>query len=113
MKILIDQNISHRIVPKIQIKYSEIFHVRDFGLSEANDFEIFMFARNQGFDAILTIDEDFVKQLQIFGLPPKIVWLRAANCSTPFLAEILLTYFEQIQAFIHKSDFKCFQILGK
>ena len=43
MKILVDQNISHRIIPKLKIFFNEISHVKEFGLIYASDLEIFKF----------------------------------------------------------------------
>lgn len=95
MKILIDQNISFRIISKIASFSDVAYHVKNFGLHQANDYEIFMFARNNQFDAIITIDEDFIKLLDTFSFPPKIIWIRTGNCSTDLLASILNEKFEK------------------
>jgi predicted nuclease of predicted toxin-antitoxin system len=59
MKIVIDQNISYRIIPQINHLFDEIPHVRMLGWTDASDIVIFRNARQNGFDAILTLDEDF------------------------------------------------------
>lgn len=59
MKILIDQNISYRIIPHIQNLFTEVKHVRDIGMTDAFDLPLFMEARKLGFHAVLTQDEDF------------------------------------------------------
>jgi predicted nuclease of predicted toxin-antitoxin system len=56
MKVLIDQNISFRIVSQISDMFSGVSHVKSLGLIDAKDFDIFMFARKEGFQAILTQD---------------------------------------------------------
>lgn len=89
MHILVDQNISYRLVQQVLGIFPEITHVRQLGLSNANDFDIFMFARRKGFDLIFTQDEDFHNILLEHGPPPKIVWLRVGNCSTKHLAEVV------------------------
>ncbi|REA57865.1 hypothetical protein DSL64_22325 [Dyadobacter luteus] len=82
MRLLIDQNISHRVLPIIQDHFKGIQHVSQLGLLNTNDHEIFMFARNNEFDAIITLDDDFVRLLNLFSSPPKIIWLRTGNCAT-------------------------------
>ena len=90
MKILIDQNISHRLIPHVQSTFSGIAHVRDIGMMTSSDYNIFMFASEHKFDAILTLEEDFNNLSILHGPPPKIIWLRIGNCSTTVVAEILL-----------------------
>ncbi len=59
MKLLIDQNISHRLKARIALAFPETFHVKDLGLTNLPDSVIFDFARQEQFDAVLTLDEDF------------------------------------------------------
>lgn len=59
MKIIIDENISSRLIPSIQHIFPNVEHVKSLGLMTTNDFAIFMFARQNGYDAILTLDEDY------------------------------------------------------
>lgn len=59
MKLVIDQNISHRIVPLLRDSYPEIVHVRELGLQDANDYQIFMYARENAYEAVITHDDDF------------------------------------------------------
>jgi len=44
MKILIDQNISFRLAQRILHVFSEVEHVKTLGLTDANDYHIFMLA---------------------------------------------------------------------
>jgi predicted nuclease of predicted toxin-antitoxin system len=108
MKLLIDQNISHRIIHKAT--YPDAVHVRDLNLHDKNDPEIFMFARKRGYHAIVTLDEDFSFLLQSHGIPPKIVWLRTGNCSTSELAKVLLAKQSEILQFIESEQHDCMEI---
>jgi len=67
MRILIDQNISFRLVQRIAVVFPGIEHVKSLGLTNANDHQIFMSARDQGFAAILIQDEDFYNLLLEHG----------------------------------------------
>lgn len=110
MKILIDQNISFRLIPRIQDSFPEISHVRDFGLLNFNDFKIFMFAREHRFSAILTLDEDFYNIQLEHGTPPKVIWVRTGNCSTASLASVLLQNLDLIQSFLEDAGLDCLEL---
>ena len=104
MKILIDQNISFRVVQRVIDSFPQIEHVRDIGLMEANDYHIFMAARSIGFQAVLTQDEDFYNLLLEHGCPPKVIRLRTGNCSTSIVTQTLLQNVAVIQSFIEDSS---------
>ena len=110
MKLLIDQNISYRIIPLLEGSFPDIHHVRQFDLIDADDHNIFMYARENRFDAVITLDDDFVRLLNLFSAPPKIIWLRTGNCSTPFLSEILNSKVNIIQKFLNDEEFFLYEI---
>jgi len=62
--------------------------VRDLGLRDAEDAEIYAAARDAG-AVVVTKDSDFVELLQRIGLPPQVLWLRSGNTSNPRLKQIL------------------------
>lgn len=85
MKLLFDENISHRIIPILKNDFSELEHVKYIeGIKR--DIEIWEYAQNEGF-TIVTFDEDFFEWQLVRGYPPKIVWLRCGNTPTKTLAE--------------------------
>jgi predicted nuclease of predicted toxin-antitoxin system len=110
MKLLIDKNISYRILPLLDQKFHTVHHVKQLGLINAIDHEIFMFARQNKYDAVLTIDDDFVLLLNLFGSPPKIIWIRTGNTSTNALAEILIDKFQSIERFINNDEFALYEV---
>ncbi len=62
--------------------------VRELGLRDAKDFEIFQAARDA--DAVvLTKDADFPHLLAQHGPPPKVIWLTCGNTSNENLRRIL------------------------
>ena len=103
MKILLDENISYRLITRIVAAFPDTHHVKDLGLTHVNDHTIFKQARSLGFDAIITNDDDFQNILIEHGAPPKIIWIRTGNCSTAFLSEVILRNAAIIQAFIDDS----------
>ena len=62
--------------------------LRDLGLRDAGDEEIFAAARIAN-AIVLTKDSDFVHLLEQQGSPPKILWLTCGNTSEMALQQIL------------------------
>ena len=89
MKLLIDQNISNRIVIRLIGHFTDVKHVKELGLENSNDYNIWKFAKKENF-VIVTFDSDFYDFILINGFPPKIIWLRTGNIKTSALAEILI-----------------------
>jgi predicted nuclease of predicted toxin-antitoxin system len=78
MKLLFDQNISHRIIPNIQDIFPNAMQVRELGLENLADKEIWDYAKKNEF-VIVTFDMDFYDLSVIWGNPPKIIWIRTFN----------------------------------
>jgi predicted nuclease of predicted toxin-antitoxin system len=64
------------------------FSLRDLGLRDAEDAEIFAAAKAQGV-IVMTKDSDFVDLSNRFGAPPQIILLTCGNTSNARLKEIL------------------------
>jgi predicted nuclease of predicted toxin-antitoxin system len=62
--------------------------VRDLGLRQAKDPQIFAAARQAG-AILLTKDEDFVEMVERLGPPPQVIWLTCGNTSNAALRVIL------------------------
>ena len=88
MKLLFDQNLSHRLVHALRQEYPESKHVRDVGLGEATDEAVWHYATQHGF-TLITKDADFHQRSFLFGHPPKVVWVRCGNCSTSTIEQLL------------------------
>ena len=81
MKLLFDQNLSHRLPRLLADLFPGSVHVRSLALDQASDDEIWEFAKAKDF-CIVTQDSDFAERSRLYGAPPKVVWLRCSN-STP------------------------------
>ena len=64
--------------------------VRDLGLRDAIDRDIFAAARDAT-ATVLTKDSDFVYLLERLGPPPQVIWLTCGNTSNAHLRTILAT----------------------
>jgi predicted nuclease of predicted toxin-antitoxin system len=85
--------IDAQLPPAIATWVSSTFGVtalalRDIGLRDAEDPEIFEAAKAQGV-IFMTKDSDFVDLADRFGSPPQIIWLTCGNTSNAQLREIL------------------------
>ena len=75
MKLLLDENLSRKLVGRLAELYPASAHVVQFDLLERPDLEIWNFARREGFIVVST-DADFYELATTLGPPPKVVWLR-------------------------------------
>ena len=88
MKLLLDENLSDRIVPKILDLFPGSSHVKSHNLIHTDDALIWAFAKEQGY-TIVSKDADFHQRGLVFGHPPKLIFLRVGNCSTNHIVGIL------------------------
>lgn len=89
MKIWVDAQISPEIAGWIESTFDILtVAIRDLGLRDAEDEEIFNEAKKADI-VVISKDRDFILLLDRFGRPPKIIWLRCGNTSNKRLKEIL------------------------
>jgi len=78
MKLLLDENLSRRLVPFLQDAYPGTTQVALVGLERADDRAIWQYARDYGF-VIVTKDADYYDLSLLLGAPPNIIWLQIGN----------------------------------
>ncbi len=88
VKLLLDENLSDRVVPQILDLYPGSTHVKSHDLIRSDDVLIWTFARQHGY-SIVSNDDDFHQRSLVFGHPPKLVFLRIGNCPTNQITELL------------------------
>ncbi len=81
MKLLFDQNLSHRLVGQLSTEFPGSAHVRDAGLAASPDLTVWTHAAAGGF-MLVSKDTDFQQRALLYGHPPKVIWVRLGNCST-------------------------------
>ncbi len=112
MRLLFDQNISFRIIAKIKLNFPEAKQVRELGIENYSDLEIWKFAKEKEY-TIVTFDGDFYDLSNFKGFPPKIIWLRFGNTKTDFIANIINSRHSIINDFINDfeySEIACLEI---
>ena len=102
MIIWIDAHLSPAIATWITMTFGiNAIALRDLGLRDAEDPEIFEKAKAQGV-ILMTKDSDFVDLVDRLGSPPQIIWLTCGNTSNAELRRIisltLLDALAQLQA---------------
>ncbi|MBC8143394.1 MAG: DUF5615 family PIN-like protein [Armatimonadetes bacterium] len=78
--------------------------VRDLGLRDAEDFEIFTAAKTAGDVVVMTKDSDFVNLLQQHDAPPQVLWLTCGNTSNVRLKQILAETFGEARAKLQSGE---------
>ena len=106
MKLLLDQNLSHRLLVTLEALYPDTTHVRLVGLERASDAEIWDYATSHGF-IIVSQDADFQELAQLHGAPPKVIWLQSANTSTEAIRSLLMVEHGRIEKFLQDPEPSC------
>jgi len=112
MKLLFDQNISFRLIDKIQDILPKAKQIKLLGLEDFSDREIWDYAKKEGF-SIVTFDSDFFDLSVIQGHPPKIIWIRTGNTTTKNIELLIRRNIKLIEDFINnedKRDLSCLEL---
>jgi predicted nuclease of predicted toxin-antitoxin system len=109
LKLLFDQNLSRKLISRLADIFPGSSHVQFHGLSEAEDGEIWEFAKAQDF-CIVTQDADFADRSRLYGAPPKVVWLRCGNVPTSTVEALLRTGEESINDLLISSLLNCLEL---
>lgn len=109
MKLLLDENLSRRILPLIEAAYPNSTQVVYAGLESENDKLLWEYARDNHF-IIVTKDSDFHEMSIIYGHPPKIIWLKCGNQTKQYIANILIKNIEEISSFHVDPKLSCLEV---
>ena len=115
MKLLFDQNISFRVVKRLNDIFPGSKQVRELNLENSTDRQIWEYSKDNGF-TIVTFDSDFFDLTLLLGIPPKVIWVRFGNTSTDTLIKILIDNQSLIHEFIKDpeySDIGCLELSKK
>ena len=109
MKLLLDQNLSRKLINRLADIFPDSSHVQFHALAEVNDSKIWEFAKNHDF-CIVTQDAYFPELSQLKGSPPKVIWLRCGNMPTSRVEIILLSSVEIIRQFMNNASLDCLEL---
>ena len=89
MKLLLDENLSRRLLPFLQHDYPGSNQVVLLGMESASDREVWQKAKDDDY-VILTRDADFQELSLVWGQPPKVIRLKTLNQSRSATLKILI-----------------------
>jgi predicted nuclease of predicted toxin-antitoxin system len=103
VKLLLDENLSRRIIPALQDTFPGSTQVVLAGLERADDRAVWEYAREHGY-VVVTKDDDFVRLQLLLGYPPKVILLRLGNCTAQQVLAALATSQREIQVALMQED---------
>lgn len=109
MKLLLDENLSKRLVPFLQADYPDTSQVVLLGLEQASDREIWQYAKQHDY-VIVTKDSDYQDLNELYGSPPQVILLMLGNSDKARLLKVLIDRKEDIQQLLSSPDIGCIEI---
>jgi predicted nuclease of predicted toxin-antitoxin system len=95
MKLLLDENLSRRLVPFLQHTFPGTSQVVLLGMESASDKAVWLRAKEDGY-VVVTRDADFQELSLVWGAPPQIIRLRTPNSTRAAVLKLLLENHEAI-----------------
>jgi predicted nuclease of predicted toxin-antitoxin system len=111
LKLLLDQNISHKLVPVVEPRFPGSQHVGLLGLDSADDEKIWRYAAANEF-VIVTRDSDYFEMSMERGAPPFVLWLDLKNPSTDRMRQTLLAAAPQLPELFLRQRQSCVHVKG-
>jgi len=111
MKLLLDANLSWRLIKKLEPVYGAVFYAEQVGLPDpAPDIEIWNWALDNN-AIIVTNDVDFYYLILQKDFPPKVILLRTGNLSTNKIADILTDNYEAIKEWDEENKYGILEVI--
>jgi predicted nuclease of predicted toxin-antitoxin system len=96
MKLIFDQNLSPKLIQRLQDLFPGSTHASLCGLGTSMDLKVWKYAKANGFN-IVSKDADYGEICMKLGYPPKIIWIQRSNCSTTQIEELIRRDIEYIR----------------
>jgi predicted nuclease of predicted toxin-antitoxin system len=103
VKLLFDENLSRRLVARVEDLFPGSSHVFAENLMQSPDAEIWNFAKSHDF-CIATADGDFYELAVTLGPPPKVIWLRGCDYPTAAAEQLLRDQAVRVAEFLNDKD---------
>ena len=100
MKLIFDENLSHKLAERLSDLFPDSTHVRNVGLKSSDDPDVWKFATVNDL-TIVSKDADMHDRSLLFGFPPKVIWVRLGNCSTQQVEDLIRREIEVIMKFLN------------
>ncbi len=103
MRLLLDENLSRRLVERLADLFPGSTHAESEGLLQAPDIKVWEHAKANGF-TIVTADADFYELATTFGPPPKVIWLRGCDYATTVAERLIRGQAIRVAEFLEAGD---------
>lgn len=110
MRLLLDENLSPKLIAALDVTFPDSAHVDRIGLGGGTDGDVWDYAKANNF-IIVSKDSDFYYKSVLYGHPPKVVWIRRGNCSNRQIQLLLINKANAIKAFSQDDTISCIKIL--
>jgi len=110
MKLLLDENLSRRLVPFLQHDYPGSNQVVLLGMESASDKEVWQRAKDDDY-VIVTRDADFQELSLVWGQPPKVIRLKTPNQTRAASLKVLIENKEAITESLMTHDLASVEIV--
>jgi predicted nuclease of predicted toxin-antitoxin system len=110
MKLLLDQNISYKLIKPLENYFAEVIQIGRLGLGQTDDGMIWQFALVNNY-MIVTFDAYFQERNLISGNPVKVLWLQFKDTSTENIIHKIIENIENIKMFFENQEVSCLKIL--
>jgi predicted nuclease of predicted toxin-antitoxin system len=111
MKLLLDENLSRRLVPFLQHDYPGSNQVVLLGMESASDKLVWQRAKDDGY-VIVTRDADFQELSLVWGQPPKVIRLKTLNQTRAATLKLLIEHKEVISDSLVDQDLASVEIVS-
>ena len=110
MKLLLDENLSWRMIKLLTPIFTEVIHASELKIKQpADDISIWDYAKKNGF-TILSKDDDFEKIVLLRKTPHKLIYLKTYNLDTKKLVDLFLENKDKIIEFVNSDENDIFEI---
>jgi len=103
MKLLLDENISLKLVKFLQKGFPESSHISFLDMQGGTDTQIWEFAKQENY-IIVSKDNDFRQRSFLLGFPPKVIWLSIGNSGINEIKNLLLNNIAIVEHFFHDAN---------
>ena len=111
MKLLLDANISAKMVTKLKANFRDCLHADDIGLPmPVKDKEIWKYALLNNC-MIVTNDKDFLNFSNDNSLFPKVILVRTVNQSTVYLCGLIIKHIDNLSALLNSNEYAFLDII--
>ena len=111
IKLLFDQNISYKIISRVEDIFPNSSHIARLNLDKASDRKIWEYAKENGY-VIVSKDSDFNDLSILLGSPPYVIWIRSGNTRVKDIENLLRKYKDDIIFTIKNSENAIIEIIN-